>query len=81
MLYERVLYTFPSFCYFLFRSFFVIFYSVLFLFFLAERLLTLLLLQNGEPPTAVLAYTRSLCSDWTPCYRRALLPWINRNAR
>ena len=43
-----------------------------FCFFRAGRLLAPLLLQNGEPCTAVLAYKRSLCSDWTPCYRRAL---------
>ena len=49
----------------------VVLFSVV-VFFLPERLLAPLSLQNGEPSTTVVAYKRRLCSDWTPCYKRAL---------
>ena len=57
--------TFQSFCCFL-LVFRLCFYS------LAERLMASLFLQTGGTSIAVFAYKRSLCLDWTPCYRRAL---------
>ena len=50
----------------------ILLFSFRFACFLSEPLLTPVLLQDGKPSTALLAYKRSLCSDWTPCYRRAL---------
>ena len=49
----------------------ILLFSFLFYFF-PFCVLAPLLLQNGKSSTAGLAYKRRLCSDWTPCYRRAL---------